>query len=131
MPGSSAVRGRGGRAAHSSSPEEEDCSCNKYFEFVVFISDDHFGKKKLPDAFVEFLDCRGLASVTLREACCNFRRWMVEVLFNGEGKIYLHTAWKKFAHNHNIEVGCLVNFFYEGDDKMNVKAALPPRLIGR
>jgi hypothetical protein len=59
-------RGKGGRAACLLSPEEEDCSCKKYFEFVVFINDDPFGKKKLPDTFAKFLIGREPASVTLR-----------------------------------------------------------------
>jgi hypothetical protein len=77
---------------HLSSPKEEDCSCNKYFEFILFINDDPFGKKKLPDAFIEFHDGRESASANMREGGGNFYRWMVEVLFDGEGKIYLHTG---------------------------------------
>jgi hypothetical protein len=112
-------RGRGSRVARSSSPKEEDCLCNKYFEFVFFINEDPFGKNKLSDAFVEFLAGEP-AAVTLREARCDFCRWTVEVLFNGESKMYLHNDWKKFTRDHDIEVGCLVNFFYEGDGEMSV-----------
>jgi hypothetical protein len=35
----------------SPSPKKEYCLCNKYFEFVVFINDDPFSKKKLLGAF--------------------------------------------------------------------------------
>jgi hypothetical protein len=59
--------------------------------------------------------------VTLREAGCNFCRWTVEVLFDGEGNMYLHTSWKKFVRDHDVKVGCLLNFFYEGDGDMSVK----------
>jgi hypothetical protein len=42
-------------------------------------------------------------------------------LFYGQGKIYLHTGWDKFAHAHNLKEGCLLTFLYEGDDEMIVK----------
>jgi hypothetical protein len=35
--------------------------------------------------------------------------------------MYLHTGWKKFTHAYDVEVGCLVNFFYEGDGEPSVK----------
>jgi hypothetical protein len=35
-------------------------------------------------------------------------------LFNGQGEMYLHTMWDKFARAHNIDVGCLLTFLYEG-----------------
>jgi hypothetical protein len=37
----------------------------------------------------------------------------VDVLYDGEGKMYLQTGWKKFARNHDVKVDCLFNFFYE------------------
>jgi peptide methionine sulfoxide reductase MsrB len=43
--------------------------------------------------------------VTLREAGCGFCRWTVEVLFDKEEKMYLHTGWKKFARDHDVKVG--------------------------
>jgi hypothetical protein len=115
-------RGRGGRDAHSSSPEEEETECphGKYFELVVLINDDPFGKKKLPDRFAKFLAGREPTEVTLWEAIC-----ALCVDFGGlvrrEDKIYLHIVWKKFARNHDVNVSCLVNFFYEGDREMSVK----------
>jgi hypothetical protein len=39
----------------------------------------------------------------------------VEVMFHGKGKMYLQTDWKKFARAHDVEVRCLVNFFYKGE----------------
>jgi hypothetical protein len=33
--------------------------------------------------------------------------------------MYLHTGWEKFAHN--LQVGFLGNFLYEGDSEMSVK----------
>jgi hypothetical protein len=50
-------QGQGGRAAQSRSPKEEERKCphNKYFELVVLINDNPFGKKKLPNKLAEFL----------------------------------------------------------------------------
>jgi hypothetical protein len=62
--------------------------------------------KKLLDKFTEFLSCQEAAELTLRQASCGFCWWTVEVLFDGEGKMYLHIGWKKFARAHEVEVGC-------------------------
>ena len=35
--------------------------------------------------------------------------------------MFLQTGWEEFAREHNVEVGCLVHFFYEGDGNMIVK----------
>jgi hypothetical protein len=79
-------RGRGGRAAHSLSPKETECPHDKYFEFVVFINNDPFCMKKLPDKFPEFLAGREPAEVTLREASCGFFRWTMVVFFDGKAR---------------------------------------------
>jgi hypothetical protein len=34
--------------------------------------------------------------------------------------MYLHTGWKKFTCVHDVQVGYLVNFFYEDDCEMSV-----------
>ena len=45
----------------------------------------------------------------------------VEVWFDGQGKMFLSAGWEDFAREHNVEVGCLVHFFYEGYWNMIVK----------
>jgi hypothetical protein len=35
--------------------------------------------------------------------------------------MYLHTGWDKFARAHNLEVGFLLTFLYEGGAEMIVK----------
>jgi hypothetical protein len=30
---------------------------------------------------------------------------------------------EKFPRSHNLEIGCLVNFFYEGDDEMSAEVS--------
>jgi hypothetical protein len=48
--------------------------------------------------------------MNLREASCCVCRWFVEVLFDGEGHMFLHNGWEKFAHAHSLEVGYMVGF---------------------
>jgi hypothetical protein len=57
----------------------------------------------------------------LREADCDFCEWTVKVLFDGDGKMYLHIGWKKLARDHYVYIGCLVSFFYEGNGDVSVK----------
>ncbi|KAK1670379.1 hypothetical protein QYE76_058538 [Lolium multiflorum] len=126
-PGRPRGRGRGRRGgaaraprspspASSSSSDEERC-----FEFLLRIDDDPLGIKRLPDKFAEFVDGVEPAHLQLREAGCNFCRWSVEVLFDGQGKMYLHTGWDKFARDLHLEPGCQLTFLYEGDGEMIVK----------
>jgi hypothetical protein len=69
-----------------------------------------FAMKRLPNKFAEFVDGADLAELQLWEARCGFCRWPVEVLFHGQGKMYLHTGWDKFARTHNLEAGFLLTF---------------------
>jgi hypothetical protein len=96
----------------------EEATC---FEFILRIDQDPLGIKRLPDKFAEFVDGVEPAELQLREASCNFRRWRVEVLFDGQGKMYLHTGWDKFARYLDLEPGCQLVFFYDGDGDMVVK----------
>jgi hypothetical protein len=57
----------------------------------------------------------------LREASCGECQWPVEVLFDGERHTFLHTSSEKFSRAHSLEVGCLVNLKWDGDDELRVK----------
>jgi hypothetical protein len=43
------------------------------------------------------------------------------VSFDGEGHMFVHTSWEKFARANNLEVGCLLNIKYEGNNKLGLK----------
>ncbi|XP_051230192.1 B3 domain-containing protein Os03g0212300-like [Lolium perenne] len=92
-----------------------------YFEFVVHITEDPHSKKRVSDKFAEFLAGREPAEVHLREASCGFCHWPVEVLFEGQGSMYLNRGFDKFSREHNLEVECLLHLFYEADAEMNIK----------
>ncbi|KAK1618007.1 hypothetical protein QYE76_023524 [Lolium multiflorum] len=97
---------------------------NRCFEFLLRIDDDPLGIKQLPDKFAEFVDGVEPAQLQLWEASCNFCGWPVEVLFDGQGKMYLHMGWDKFARDLALEPGCQLTFLYEEDGEMIVKLRL-------
>jgi hypothetical protein len=90
-------------------------------EFILRIDEDPLGIKRLPGKFAESIDGAEPAELQLREAMCDCCRWPAEVLFDGQGKMYLRTRWDKFARVRNREDDCLLTFLYEGDDEMIVK----------
>ena len=119
-------RGRGAAAATpdrapSPAPPSSSSQGAVCFEFLLRIDDDPLGIKRLPDKFAELVDGDKPAMLQLREASCADCFWPVDVLFDGQGKMYLHTGWDKFAHAHNLAPGCVLNFVYEGDGDMAVK----------
>ncbi|KAK1621294.1 hypothetical protein QYE76_026865 [Lolium multiflorum] len=88
------------------------------FEFIVILNVDPLGIHRLPNKFVVGNEP---AALQLREAGCGFCRWPVDMLFDGRGKIYLHTGWEKFARLHDLQDGCVLTFSYQGDEEMSVK----------
>ena len=120
-------RGRGRSTAAAKPPRtpspapsssSEDAWC---FEFLLRIDDDPLGIKRLPDKFAEFVDSAEPAELLLREASSGAFVWPVGILFDGQGAMYLHTGWKKFARAHNLAAGCMLSFIYQGDGEMAVK----------
>jgi hypothetical protein len=45
----------------------------------------------------------------------------VEVLFERQGAIYLDQGFDKFSHEHDLEVGYLLHFFYKDDGERSIK----------
>jgi hypothetical protein len=43
------------------------------------------------------------------------------VLFDGRGKMYVHTNWEKFSQFHNLQADCVLTFRYKGSDEISVK----------
>ncbi|KAK1685733.1 hypothetical protein QYE76_046581 [Lolium multiflorum] len=78
-------------------------------------------RKALPKKFADYLDGQEPAKVYLRAADCGPRLWTVEVLFDGQGRMYLDKGWENFAIAHGVDFGCFVHFKYEGDDVLTVK----------
>jgi hypothetical protein len=42
-------------------------------------------------------------------------------MFNGQGQMFLCISWERFVCAHNLEVSCLLNFKYKGDNEVRVK----------
>ncbi|KAK1616800.1 hypothetical protein QYE76_022317 [Lolium multiflorum] len=76
---------------------------------------------KLPNKFADYLHGQEPAKVYLRAADCGPRLWTVEVLFDGQGRMYLDKGWEKFAIAHGVDFGWFLHFKYEGDDVLTVK----------
>ncbi|KAK1613270.1 hypothetical protein QYE76_036945 [Lolium multiflorum] len=47
--------------------------------------------------------------------------WPSEVMFDGEGQMFLHNGWRCFARSHDIEAGHFVVFKYDGHNDFSVK----------
>ena len=71
--------------------------------------------QRLPAKFAELLDGREPREVTLREAGGGRRLWDVEVVFDGEGHMYLQRGWEQFARAHQLGPGNVLVFSYDGD----------------
>ncbi|KAK1616210.1 hypothetical protein QYE76_021727 [Lolium multiflorum] len=123
-------RGRAGapRAARSPSPSMPSSSSSYLqeehqvlFKFVVVLNGDSFGIQRLLDKFAEFVAGNEPAALHLQEAGCDCCRWPVDVLFDGSGKMYLHTGWEKFTRYHDLQASSVLTFSYLGDADMSVK----------
>jgi hypothetical protein len=92
------------------------------FEFFVILKGDPHGIKRLPDTFADFVagDERP-GSLHLREAACGFCRWIVDVIYDAHGEMYLHIGWEKFARYHRLQAGFVLVFSYFGERDMSVK----------
>ncbi|KAK1626224.1 hypothetical protein QYE76_000539 [Lolium multiflorum] len=77
--------------------------------------------QRLPDKFADFVASNEPTAQHLRETGCDCCRWPMDVLFDGCGKMYLHTCWEKFARYHDLEAGCVLIFSYLGDADMSIK----------
>ncbi|KAK1642821.1 hypothetical protein QYE76_060626 [Lolium multiflorum] len=125
-------RGRGssrGRGASTSSPTTPSSSSSDMdderpvlFEFVLVLKGDPRGIQRLPDTFADFAagDDRP-GTLHLREAACGYYRWIVDVIYDVRGKMYLHIGWEKFARHHSLQAGFVLVFSYFGDRDMSVK----------
>ncbi|KAK1608699.1 hypothetical protein QYE76_032372 [Lolium multiflorum] len=87
------------------------------FEFVLALKGDPRGIQRMPDSFAEYIagDDRS-RTMHLREASCGYYRWIVDVIYDARGKMYLNIGWEKFTRQHS-----LLLFSYFGDRDMSVK----------
>ncbi|KAK1615308.1 hypothetical protein QYE76_020825 [Lolium multiflorum] len=114
-------RGRGRGSGSSSLPPPPSTLPLIIEEFFIVVCEDPLVKKKLPNKFADYLHGQEPAKVYLRAADCGPRLWTVEVLFDGQGRMYLDKGWEKFAIAHGVDFGWFLHFKYEGDDVLTVK----------
>ncbi|KAK1618279.1 hypothetical protein QYE76_023796 [Lolium multiflorum] len=98
------------------------------FEFVFVLQGDPHDIQRLPDTFADFVasDERP-GSLHLREAACGFCRWIMDVIYDARGKMYLHIGWEKFARYHRLQAGSVLMLSYFGKRDMTVKMCLTRR----
>ncbi|KAK1609200.1 hypothetical protein QYE76_032873 [Lolium multiflorum] len=92
------------------------------FEFVLVLKGDPRSIQRLPDTFADYVagDERP-HTLHLREDSCGYYRWIVDVIYDARGKMYLHIGWEKFARHHSLQAGFVLVFSYFGDRDMSVK----------
>ncbi|KAK1646615.1 hypothetical protein QYE76_064420 [Lolium multiflorum] len=112
--GSEATGSEARPPAHSSSPSPAGERALGFFDLEKLMG-------RTPKKFADYLDGKEPAKVYLRAADCGPRLWTVEVLFDGQGRMYLDKGWEKFAIAHGVDFGWFVHFKYEGDDVLTVK----------
>ena len=92
------------------------------FEFIVVLKGDPHGIQRLPDDFADFVtDDERPGSLHVREDGCRCCRWIVDVIYDARGKMYLNIGWEKFARHHSLQAGFILLFSYFGDRDMSVK----------
>jgi hypothetical protein len=77
--------------------------------------------QRLPDKFASLLDGREPRELKLREAGGGRLLWDVEVVFDGEGHMYLGRGWDQFAREYDVQRGHFLVFSYDGDAVLAVK----------
>ncbi|KAK1606501.1 hypothetical protein QYE76_030174 [Lolium multiflorum] len=106
----------------SSSSDMMDEEGPVLFEFVVVLKGDPQAIQRLSDTFADFVAGDGRpGSLHLREASCGCCQWIVDVIYDARGKMYLHIGSEKFARYHRLESGFVLVFSYFGERDMSVK----------
>ncbi|KAK1626380.1 hypothetical protein QYE76_000695 [Lolium multiflorum] len=114
-------KGKGKGSGSSSLPPPPSTLPLIIEEFFIVVYEDPLVKKALPKIFADYLDGQEPAKVYLRAADCGPRLWTVEVLFDGQGRMYLDKGWEKFAIAHGVDLGGRRHIKNEGDDVLTVK----------
>ncbi|KAK1695705.1 hypothetical protein QYE76_012402 [Lolium multiflorum] len=65
--------------------------------------------------FADFVAGDEPDSLHLWETACGCCRWIVDVIYDVCGKMYLHISWEKFARYHHLEAGFMLMFSYRGE----------------
>lgn len=73
----------------------------------------------MPDEFAAALDGREPQELKLREAGGG-RLWAVDVVFDGDGHMYLTRGWAQFARAHGLGLGSFLVFTYDGGSTLSV-----------
>jgi hypothetical protein len=65
-------------------------------------------RQRLPTRFVWIVDGQEPHHVLLRVSGGVTGLWPAEVMFDSEGKMFLHNGWRRFTRSHSIDVSVKV-----------------------
>ncbi|KAK1694591.1 hypothetical protein QYE76_011288 [Lolium multiflorum] len=74
---------------------------------------------RLPHRFASIVDGQDPHHVLLRVSDDATRLWSAEVMFDGEGQLFLHNGWRSFART--VEVGHFAVFKYDDHGVFTIK----------
>ncbi|XP_051190246.1 B3 domain-containing protein Os03g0212300-like [Lolium perenne] len=92
------------------------------FEFVIILKGDPHVIQRPPYTFADFVaGDEPPGSLHLWEAACGYCRWIVDVIYDTRGKMYLHIGWEKFVRYQRLQADLVLMFSYFGERDMTVK----------
>uniref|UniRef100_A0A453IPI8 TF-B3 domain-containing protein n=1 Tax=Aegilops tauschii subsp. strangulata TaxID=200361 RepID=A0A453IPI8_AEGTS len=78
--------------------------------------------QRMPDKFAKVLAGREPREVKLREAGSGRHSlWDVKVVLDADGHMYLGRGWEQFARAHDLRLGYILLFSFDGDAVLTVK----------
>uniref|UniRef100_A0A453INK0 TF-B3 domain-containing protein n=1 Tax=Aegilops tauschii subsp. strangulata TaxID=200361 RepID=A0A453INK0_AEGTS len=92
------------------------------FEFFMIMLSNSLKKLRMPDKFAKVLAGREPREVKLREAGSGRHSlWDVKVVLDADGHMYLGRGWEQFARAHDLRLGYILLFSFDGDAVLTVK----------
>lgn len=115
-------RGRGGDPPPSPSSSSDTSLPDLHgIEFLVPLYQEVGKQLRLPDAFVTELEGQEPRKLRLQMADCPNGAILVDVVFNGEGHMFLARGWRQFTRANSLKQGYFIQFKFDRDDLLLVK----------
>ncbi|KAK1664122.1 hypothetical protein QYE76_052281 [Lolium multiflorum] len=79
-----------------------------------------YDRLRLPQRFASIFDGQKPHHILLRVFGGATILWSAEVMSDGEGQMFPHNGWRRFARSHTIDVEHFVVFQYDCHNEFNV-----------
>ena len=86
-----------------------------------FLLENSWKRLKIPDMFARALDGQQPRYALLQESISGQEIWEAEVLFDGDGRMFLTHGWEQFAVAYGLQHGFLLMFRHRGGPKFSIK----------